>query len=98
MGAIEKGNSDYPKLLAPMPVLLSPQVKIWPHLCNFIIILTPIFQVISDAYFNHSLAYDNPSLTFVSFDFHEYCRGMHFENISVLVDALEDQVRYSVLS
>ena len=49
--------------------------------------------MISDAYFNHSLAYDNPSLTFVSFDFHEYCRGMHFENISILVAALEERMR-----
>ena len=29
----------------------------------------------------------------MSFDFHDYCRGMHFENISILIDALEDQIR-----
>ena len=52
-----------------------------------------LLQVISDAYFSHSVAYDNPSLTFVSFDFHEFCRGMHFENIAILVDALEERMR-----
>ncbi len=50
-------------------------------------------KVISDAFFSHSLAYDSPLLTFASFDFHEYCRGMHFENISVLIAALEEQAR-----
>lgn len=45
-------------------------------------------KVIADAYANHVLKYNNEHLVYVTFDFHEYCRGMHFENVSALVEAL----------
>ncbi|XP_076265258.1 phosphatidylinositide phosphatase spermathreecae isoform X3 [Rhynchophorus ferrugineus] len=47
-------------------------------------------KVIFDAYSNHMLQLDSPFLTYVTFDFHEYCKGMHFENVSILIGALED--------
>ncbi|XP_017752841.1 PREDICTED: phosphatidylinositide phosphatase SAC2 isoform X2 [Eufriesea mexicana] len=45
-------------------------------------------KIIWEAYSNHVLNYNNPNITYTTFDFHEYCRGMHFENVSILVNAL----------
>ncbi|TRY69034.1 hypothetical protein TCAL_01419 [Tigriopus californicus] len=50
-------------------------------------------KVIADAYLNQALNLDNPDLGFVAFDFHEYCRGMHFENVSILIKNLEPQLK-----
>ena len=50
-------------------------------------------RVISEAYLDQSLWYNNPDLHFISFDFHDACKGMHFENVSILTDAIADQVR-----
>ncbi|XP_015597121.1 phosphatidylinositide phosphatase SAC2 isoform X2 [Cephus cinctus] len=44
--------------------------------------------IIWEAYSNHVLNYNNPDITYATFDFHEYCRGMHFENVSILVNSL----------
>ncbi|XP_046383562.1 phosphatidylinositide phosphatase SAC2 isoform X2 [Ischnura elegans] len=50
-------------------------------------------KIVGDAYTNHVFNYNSPDLTYVTFDFHEYCRGMHFENVSVLVANLVDVIR-----
>ncbi|XP_068084961.1 phosphatidylinositide phosphatase SAC2 [Anabrus simplex] len=50
-------------------------------------------KIIWDAYTNHVLSYNNPDVTYVTFDFHEYCRGMHFENVSVLVANIVDIIK-----
>ncbi|GLH05859.1 Phosphatidylinositide phosphatase SAC1 [Gryllus bimaculatus] len=50
-------------------------------------------KIIWDAYTNHILTYDSPDITYVTFDFHEYCRGMHFENVSVLIASLVDIIK-----
>ncbi|XP_077437867.1 phosphatidylinositide phosphatase SAC2 isoform X4 [Vanacampus margaritifer] len=47
-------------------------------------------KLIGDAYIKQVLLYNNPSLTYVSFDFHEHCRGMKFENVQTLTDAIFD--------
>ncbi|XP_045474678.1 phosphatidylinositide phosphatase SAC2 isoform X2 [Harmonia axyridis] len=47
-------------------------------------------KVIFDAYSNQIFHFDSPFITYVTFDFHEYCRGMHFENVSVLMNAIAD--------
>ncbi|KAG5890101.1 hypothetical protein JTB14_026472 [Gonioctena quinquepunctata] len=47
-------------------------------------------RVIFDAYSQHILQYNSAFVTYVTFDFHEYCRGMHFENVSILVNAVSD--------
>ncbi|XP_061601760.1 phosphatidylinositide phosphatase SAC2 isoform X2 [Cololabis saira] len=49
-------------------------------------------KIIGDAFLKQVLLYNNPNLTYVSFDFHEHCRGMKFENVQVLTDAISDIV------
>lgn len=49
-------------------------------------------KVVGDAYLDNALAFDRPDMNFVHFDFHEYCRGMHFENVSILTAALEEEL------
>ena len=31
------------------------------------------------------IAMNSPDITFISYDFHEYCRGMRYENVSILI-------------
>ncbi|XP_023212300.1 phosphatidylinositide phosphatase SAC2-like, partial [Centruroides sculpturatus] len=50
-------------------------------------------KVLSEAYLNGILSYDCPDLTYISFDFHEYCRGMKFENITILTESIKDIIR-----
>ncbi|XP_060698059.1 phosphatidylinositide phosphatase SAC2 isoform X1 [Hemiscyllium ocellatum] len=47
-------------------------------------------KIIGDAFLRQVLLYNNPSLTYVTFDFHEHCRGMKFENVQTLTDAISD--------
>lgn len=50
-------------------------------------------KAISDAYLKHLLTYNSPDITYVMFDFHEYCRGMKFENVSILTDGINDIIK-----
>ncbi|KAF5276553.1 hypothetical protein FQR65_LT03983 [Abscondita terminalis] len=50
-------------------------------------------KVIWDAYTNHVFQFNSPHLTYCTFDFHEYCRGMHFENVSILINCIVDIVK-----
>ncbi|XP_019641263.1 PREDICTED: phosphatidylinositide phosphatase SAC2-like isoform X1 [Branchiostoma belcheri] len=50
-------------------------------------------KVIGDAFLTHILNLDSPKLTYITFDFHEHCRGMKFENVCVLVDSIKDLIR-----
>ncbi|KAH8360019.1 hypothetical protein KR093_010212 [Drosophila rubida] len=45
-------------------------------------------KLIGDSYAHHVIKYDNELLIYVTFDFHDYCRGMRFENVSALIDAV----------
>ncbi|XP_075071640.1 phosphatidylinositide phosphatase SAC2 isoform X3 [Mixophyes fleayi] len=47
-------------------------------------------KVIGDAYLKQVLMFNCPNLTYVTFDFHEHCRGMKFENVQTLTDAISD--------
>ncbi|KAM3912674.1 phosphatidylinositide phosphatase SAC2 isoform 2-T2 [Leptodactylus fuscus] len=47
-------------------------------------------KIIGDAYMKQVLMFNCPSLTYVTFDFHEHCRGMKFENVQTLTDAISD--------
>ncbi|XP_030025853.1 phosphatidylinositide phosphatase SAC2 isoform X1 [Manduca sexta] len=49
-------------------------------------------RVIWEAYGNHVLRYNSPNLIYATFDFHEYCRGMHYENVSILINAIADVI------
>ncbi|KAF5298153.1 hypothetical protein FQA39_LY02577 [Lamprigera yunnana] len=50
-------------------------------------------KVIWDAYSNHVLQFNSPHITYCTFDFHEYCRGMHFENVSILINSIASIIR-----
>ncbi|XP_039445307.1 phosphatidylinositide phosphatase SAC2 isoform X1 [Culex pipiens pallens] len=45
-------------------------------------------KIVGDTYASHVVRYNSDKLTYVTFDFHEYCRGMRFENVSSLIEAL----------
>ncbi|XP_014641324.1 PREDICTED: phosphatidylinositide phosphatase SAC2 [Ceratotherium simum simum] len=47
-------------------------------------------KIIGDAYLKQVLLLNSSHLTYVSFDFHEHCRGMKFENVQTLTDAIYD--------
>ncbi|XP_074643385.1 phosphatidylinositide phosphatase SAC2-like isoform X2 [Tubulanus polymorphus] len=50
-------------------------------------------KIVSDAFLNQILLYNSPLLTYVTFDFHDYCRGMKFENVSLLLEGIRDLIR-----
>lgn len=50
-------------------------------------------KAISDAYLSNVLDYNSPDVAYISFDFHEYCRGMKFENVSILTDGIKDIIK-----
>ncbi|XP_016971036.1 phosphatidylinositide phosphatase SAC2 isoform X1 [Drosophila rhopaloa] len=45
-------------------------------------------KTIGDAYADHVIKFNNELMIYVTFDFHDYCRGMRFENVSALIDAV----------
>ncbi|CRL06388.1 CLUMA_CG019050, isoform A [Clunio marinus] len=45
-------------------------------------------KIIGEKYAQHVITYNNEKLTYVTFDFHHYCRGMKFENVTALIEAL----------
>ncbi|EDW15388.2 phosphatidylinositide phosphatase SAC2 isoform X1 [Drosophila mojavensis] len=45
-------------------------------------------KLIGDAYAEHVIKYNNEQIIYVTFDFHDYCRGMRFGNVSALIDAI----------
>ncbi|KAL7647035.1 UNVERIFIED_CONTAM: hypothetical protein RMT77_002292 [Armadillidium vulgare] len=49
-------------------------------------------KVIADAFLDHVMIFNSPLITFISFDFHEYCRGMRYENVAVLIEGIEDVI------
>ncbi|VDH96929.1 Hypothetical predicted protein [Mytilus galloprovincialis] len=50
-------------------------------------------KAISDAFLSNILEYNSRDITYISFDFHEYCRGMKFENVSILTDGIKDIIK-----
>ena len=49
-------------------------------------------KILSDTFIDNITQMNNENVSFVSFDFHEYCRGMRFENVSVLLDNVSEMV------
>jgi hypothetical protein len=47
-------------------------------------------KILSDAFVVNVLSLNDPQVSFVSFDFHEHCRGMKFENVSILLESVQD--------
>ncbi|XP_069468044.1 phosphatidylinositide phosphatase SAC2 isoform X2 [Ambystoma mexicanum] len=50
-------------------------------------------KIIGDAFLKQVLLFNSPNLTYVTFDFHEHCRGMKFENVQTLTDAISDIIQ-----
>ncbi|CAF1312108.1 unnamed protein product, partial [Didymodactylos carnosus] len=48
-------------------------------------------SILSDAYFNHVFDLNDKNLTYITFDFHEYCKGLRFDNVITLLDLLEEK-------
>ncbi|XP_078311930.1 phosphatidylinositide phosphatase SAC2-like isoform X2 [Crassostrea virginica] len=46
-----------------------------------------------DAFLHHIIEYNSAHITYTSFDFHEHCRGMKFENVSILTDGVSDMIK-----
>lgn len=49
-------------------------------------------KIIGDKYAEHIIKYDSEKLSYVTFDFHHYCRGMKFENVTALIEALATEL------
>jgi len=50
-------------------------------------------KILSDVFLDNIIAFNEPDVAFVSFDFHEYCRGMKFENVSILIDNIQEVIQ-----
>ncbi|KAM3183461.1 hypothetical protein ACTXT7_010303 [Hymenolepis weldensis] len=48
---------------------------------------------ITEAYVRQLLLLNNPQVTYVGFDFHEYCKGLRFRNVAVLLDGVKEIIR-----
>ncbi|XP_058840370.1 phosphatidylinositide phosphatase SAC2 [Topomyia yanbarensis] len=65
------------------------ELKIYHSVCIINLVeQTGKEKIIGDTYANHVIRYNSDKLIYVTFDFHEYCRGMRFENVSSLIEAL----------
>lgn len=47
-------------------------------------------KIIGDAFMEQIIHANDARITYVTFDFHEHCRGMRFENVGRLLNGLED--------
>ncbi|XP_037967524.2 phosphatidylinositide phosphatase SAC2 [Plutella xylostella] len=69
------------------------ELSIYKHVCIVNLVdQTGREKVIFDAYSDHVLMYNSPDIIYSTFDFHQYCRGMRYENVSILINALEEVI------
>ena len=47
-------------------------------------------KILSDVFIDNIAQLNDEDVSIVSFDFHEYCRGMRFENVSVLLENIQE--------
>ncbi|CAG0920228.1 unnamed protein product [Notodromas monacha] len=50
-------------------------------------------SVLSQAYEKHLVEYDSRDLDYIPFDFHQYCRGLKFHNVGILIKSVEEIIR-----
>ena len=50
-------------------------------------------KILHDEFLKHVVLLNSPDITYITFDFHEYCRGMRFEHISILIDMIADIIK-----
>ncbi|CAM2722970.1 unnamed protein product [Rotaria socialis] len=48
-------------------------------------------NILNDAFFEHIIKYNSPCLSYVTFDFHEYCKGLQFGNVMTLLQHLDEK-------
>ncbi|KAL5968470.1 Phosphatidylinositide phosphatase SAC2 [Taenia solium] len=48
---------------------------------------------ITGAFVRQLLLFNNPKVTYVGFDFHEYCKGLRFGNVSILLEGVKAIIR-----
>ena len=49
-------------------------------------------KILSDVFIDKIAQLNAEDVSLVSFDFHEYCRGMRFENVSVLIENIQEMI------
>ena len=49
-------------------------------------------KILSDVFVENVVALGEKDISFISFDFHEHCRGMRFENVALLMDNLQEML------
>ncbi|XP_059607415.1 phosphatidylinositide phosphatase SAC2 isoform X2 [Phlebotomus argentipes] len=49
-------------------------------------------KIVGDAYARHTMKYNNENVAYCVFDFHNICRGMRYENVTILTDALAGEI------
>ena len=49
-------------------------------------------RILSDVFLDNVVSLKDGDVSFISFDFHEHCRGMRFENVALLMDSLQVSV------
>ncbi|CAM4766731.1 unnamed protein product [Rotaria magnacalcarata] len=48
-------------------------------------------NILNDAFFEHIIKYNSSCLSYVTFDFHEYCKGLQFGNVMTLLQHLDEK-------
>ncbi|CAF1112341.1 unnamed protein product [Adineta steineri] len=46
-------------------------------------------NILNDTFFEHITKYNSPQLSYITFDFHEYCKGLQFGNVLTLLQLLD---------
>ncbi|KAL1137682.1 hypothetical protein AAG570_009378 [Ranatra chinensis] len=74
------------------------------HMCEEVSIYGPLCivnlveqsgkeKVIWEGFTQQVMQYNSELVTYATFDFHEHCRGMRFENVAILVSRLDDVIQ-----
>ncbi|XP_014254193.1 phosphatidylinositide phosphatase SAC2 isoform X2 [Cimex lectularius] len=70
------------------------ELKQYGHVCIVNLVeQTGKEKVIWEGYTHQVMQYNSNAITYATFDFHEHCRGMRFENVSYLISKLEDVIQ-----
>ena len=86
---LEQGEEENRKAFA---LHFDSEVKKYEHVVAVCLVdLAKRERALADAYIDQMLSYDSPNTGFVSFDFHEYTKGLRFDNIGHLINAIKRQ-------
>ncbi|UJR10843.1 hypothetical protein I4U23_015031 [Adineta vaga] len=48
-------------------------------------------NILNDTFFEHIMKYNSSHLSYITFDFHEYCKGLQFGNVMTLLQLLDEK-------